>query len=297
MVRAIIVFMTAGIMLATTTRGLHAQSGTATNCPGEEASTSRSSVVGARVPCERGTHGATHGHDSGVVFQQDFQGSTSVSGHVSATDPGTGQFDDISAEATGGTFHITQGRLQLVRAGSSEGDNDAGISRWTDLAGPPTTLHLSFDVGVSDWTAAPFQTGAMLLSVGNRTGFSDYGSGEVAISNFHTLGVKGEGPGQFVIMAGGGRSPLLAANGTLHRVELFLNRSGAAATYRGPDGALRKLRNNGVALWVNGAAVVVDADAGSGSESTLTDLRIRWSSADNGTWTLDNFLIRSAFPQ
>ncbi|HLL55269.1 MAG TPA: right-handed parallel beta-helix repeat-containing protein, partial [Myxococcaceae bacterium] len=84
-----------------------------------------------------------------TVFSQDFQSSTTVGAYVNATSPGVGQFNDISAEATGGSWSINGGRLQLVRTGSSATDNDAGVTRWTDFAGPPTVLHVSFDVGVS----------------------------------------------------------------------------------------------------------------------------------------------------
>lgn len=232
-----------------------------------------------------------------IVLQQDFQGSGSISSYVDAGAPDTGQFNDLSSEATGGTWSVDQGRLRLVRAGSSTADNDAGITRWTDLAGPPMVLHATFDLGVSDWTVSPFQSGAMVLSVGKLTGFNDYGNSEVSANTFHTISVKGEGTGQLTIMTSGIKSALLAANGTMHHVELFLNKSGAGASYHASDGSLRSLQSNGVALWVDGAAVVVDGAAANGGSSTLSDLRIRWPTADNGTWMLDNLVLARAFPQ
>lgn len=231
-----------------------------------------------------------------TLLQQDFQSSTSVGSYVSST-PTSGQVNDISAEANGGAWSINQGRLQLARTGSSAADNAAGITRWTDFAGPPALLHVAFDVGVSGWTSSPFQSGAMGLSIGAIAGFSDYSNGNVAAATFHTISVKGEGVGQFSIMSAAAKSALLPADGTLQHVALFLNKSGAAASYRAPDQSLRSLRDNGAALWVNGAPVVVDDVAASGTSSALTDLRIRWATADNGTWLLDNVFIDDVFPQ
>jgi hypothetical protein len=229
-------------------------------------------------------------------IQHDFQSSTSVSSYV-GNPPTNCQFNDISAEATGGTWSVNQGRLQLVRTGSTTADNDAGITRWTDFSGAPAMLHITFDLGVSGWTASPFQSGAMFLSIGAVSGFSDYGNGDVAANTFHNISVKGQGTGQFAVLTTGGQSPLLATDGALHHVALFLNKSGAAASYRAPDGSLRMLQNNGAALWVDGAAVVADGAAANGSSSALTDLRIHWSTPDNGTWSLDNMFIESVFPQ
>jgi dienelactone hydrolase len=230
------------------------------------------------------------------LLEQGFQSSTSVGSYVSPT-PTSGQFNDISAEASGGTWSINQGRLQLVRTGSSTTDSAAGITRWTDFDGPPTLLHVTFDVGVSGWTSSPFQSGAMGLSIGAIAGFSDYSGGGVAAATFHAISVKGEGVGQFSIMSAAAKSALLPANGTLQHVALFLNKSGAAASYRAPDQSMRSLRDSGAALWVNGAPVVVDDIAASGTSSALTDLRIKWSTADNGTWLLDNVFIEDVFPQ
>jgi dienelactone hydrolase len=232
-----------------------------------------------------------------IVFKQDFQSSTSVPTYYNPDSPDIGQFDDIGGHPNGGTFSINQGRLQLVRTGSTATDNDAAITRWTDLAGPPAVLHAAFDVGVSGWTATPYQSGALALSFGRIDDFVPYESGGVAASTFHSITVKGQGVGQFSVSTSGVYSAPLAANGTLHHVDVFLNKSGAAANYRGPDGVVRSLQNNGVALWVNGTAVVLNGAAANGSDSTLTDFRIRWSSPDNGTWVLDNFLFRKALPQ
>ncbi len=192
-----------------------------------------------------------------TVFQQDFQSSTSLSSYEAPTTPDIGQFNDIGGQPNSGTYSINGGRLRLVRTGSSS-DNDAAITRWTDLAGPPAVLHAAFDVGVSGWTATPYQSDAMMFNVGRIDGFLPYDSWGATNRSFQSISVKGKGPGQFSVTASGIESAPLAANGALHHVNLFLNKSGAAANYRGPDGVVRSLQNNGVALWVNGAAVVAN---------------------------------------
>ena len=205
---------------------------------------------------------------SSLVFQQDFQSSTSVSSYENATSPSIGQLNDIGAMANGGTFSINA-----------------------------AVLRVAFDVGVSGWTTTPFQSGAMGLTIGKFDGLLPYDSGGASVGQFHTISVKGQGVGQFSVGTSGIESALLAANGTLHHVDVYLNKSGAAANYRGPDGVVRSLQNNGVALWVNGAAVVTNGAASNGAESALTDFRIRWPHADNGTWVLDNFVMSKALPQ
>ena len=233
---------------------------------------------------------------STTVFQQDFTSSTSLSSFIG--DPASaGQFNDISSEATGGTWSIDQGRLKLARIPSSTPDHVAGITRWTDFVGPPSKLHITFDLGVFDWTTSQFQSGAMFFSVGAISRFSSYENGEVATNTFHTISVKGEGSGQFSVMSATAKSELFPADGTLRHISLFLNKSGAAASYRAPDGTLRTLQNNGAALWVGSAAVVANDAALNGAASSLTDLRIHWDSPADGTWLLDNFFIESTFPQ
>lgn len=222
-----------------------------------------------------------------ALFQQDFQSSTSVASYVNATNPSTGQFNDISTQVNGGTWSIQGGRLQLVRVGGAT-DNDAYITRDTAFPGPPSLLHITFDLGVSDWTLSQFQTAAFRLKAGSGNATSDI---------FGDITVNGEGGGLYSFRAAGVESAPLNADGTLRHVSVFLNKSGAAATYRAPDGTLNSLRANGIALWVDSTPVVADAAAANGSTSSLAELRLLWASSEKATWQLDNFLIRGSFPQ
>lgn len=224
----------------------------------------------------------------GALFQQDFESCDSVDCYVDPTNPNSSQVNDISAQADGGTWSIQGGRLQVVREGSASTVNDAYITRDTDFPGPPSLLHITFDLGASAWTISQWQTGAFVLRIG---------SGNATANIFQALAVSGEGPGLYSFATAGLESTPLSTDGTMHRVALFLNKSGAAASYRAPDGTLRSLRVNGVALWVDSAPVVVDAAATNGSSSTLAEMRLISSNSENATWQLDNFLIRDSFPQ
>jgi hypothetical protein len=233
-----------------------------------------------------------------LVFGQDFSSSGDVNDYVAAVEPGTSKFNHVGAELNGGAFSINAGRLQLVRAGSgSNADNDAGLTRFTDFVGPPSMLHVSFDLGVSRWTSSVFQTGAFCLDFGRFSSVFDYGSGGQLSNLFNWLCVTGKGPGRFALDTGGVQSTPLDANGTLYPISYFLNKSSANTTYRGPDGSLNLLRPNGVSVWVGRARVIDNVPAYNGSTSALTDMRLRWGTPDNATWQLDNFVIRSTLPQ
>jgi len=239
-----------------------------------------------------------HSSSGGLVFSQDFASSSNVGGYVDASQPGTSKFNHIGGDVAGGTWSINAGRLQLVRTGSTvDADNDAGLTRSTDFAGPPSVLHVSFELGASGWTASPYQSNAFCLDLGNFTSTFDYGGAGPAGNVFNALCVTGKGPGKFAWVTGGVQSTSLDADGTLYRVSYFLNKSGASTTYRGPDGSTKTLQANGVSVWVGTALLLNDVAASNGSTSALTDLRLRWGSPDNATWQLDSFVIRNALPQ
>lgn len=232
-----------------------------------------------------------------AVFAQDFQSSFVVTDYVSATAPGVGQFNDVSAETQGGTWSITPGgRLQLQRTGASSTDNDASLTRHTDLAGPPSVLHLRFSLSVAGWTASAYQSAAWVLEVGRASGLLDGNLGLPATDVFQALSIQGRGPGSFAFVLNGVLSPSFRADGTVYAVCLLLNRSGSARTYAGPDGSTRTLEANRVALWVDGAPLFDNVAASAGATSALSDFRMRWSQPENGTWTVDDFVARSVLP-
>lgn len=237
-----------------------------------------------------------YGAASNTVFSQNFSSASTVGAYVNATSPDSGQLNDISAEATGGAWSIANGRLQLVRGASSATDNDAGLARWTDLAVAPSVLHVGFDIGVSGWTSSQFQNDAFCLDIGNFSGAFDYNSAGAAGNVFNALCIDGAGAGTYSLNTAAGNSGTLQADGTMYRISYFLNRSSTAVSYRGPDGSLRSLQPNHVTVWLDSAVAFDDVAASAGTSSDLTDFRMRWSQANNGTWMLDNIAIASTLP-
>jgi hypothetical protein len=236
------------------------------------------------------------GAASNAVFSQNFSSSTTVGAYANPGSPSNGQLNDISAEATGGTWSIANGRLQLVRGASSTADNDAGLARWTDLAAAPSVLHVRFDIGVLGWTNSQFQNDAFCLDLGNFSSGFDYDSAGASSNVFNALCIDGAGSGAYTLNTAGGNSTPLRADGTMYRISYFLNRSGATVSYRGPDGSLRSLQPNRVAVWLDGGLRFDDVAAFAGTSSGLADFRMRWGQANNGTWMLDNLAIASTLP-
>jgi hypothetical protein len=232
-----------------------------------------------------------------IAFTQSFSGSSALADYVNATGPAIGQFNDISAKPNGGTFSITGGRLQMVRAGSSATDNDAGVMRWTDFGCSPSVLHVAFKLSVANWTASTFQNDAFCLDIGSFGGFIDHGSAGPLTNVFNTLCVDGKGSGKFAFDTAGTQSAQFNADGTQVAVAYFLNESGSAKSYRGPDGVVRSLGANSVAAFAGTTLLFDNVAASNGDASALTDMHLRWGHSDNGTWTLDDLVIRAALPQ
>jgi hypothetical protein len=229
-----------------------------------------------------------------VIFSQDFSSSTVVSNYV-GSDPG--DFDDISAEVDGGTWSISGGRLVLNRTGASSTDNDAGLTL-LDFPCSPTVLHVSFSLAVSGWSASQYQTGAVCFDIGSFTGVFDYTSGGALGNVFNGVCVKGQGPNSFTLSTEGVlASTNYPANGTAIAVSYFLNKSGAAKSYKGPDGVTRSLAANSVSVWAGSTLLLDNIAASNGSSSALTDLRVRWGQPEDALWSLDDLVIRAALPQ
>ena len=242
--------------------------------------------------------GAYEYQQSSGAFSQDFSSSSSLPPYINATSPSSSQFNSLGAEATGGTWSVQGGRLQLVRQGVSGADSGAGLERWADLGASPELLYVRFDVGVSNWTLSRSQNDALCFDVGNFTAHIDYSSAGPTVNVFNSLCVDGRGSGTFGLETRGVSSAAsYNADGTMYPVQYFLNKSPAPAAYRGPDGMLYQLDAGRIAVWVGTTRQIDNTLAANGSNSALSDFRVRWGQPDNGTWLLDNMAIRTSFPQ
>lgn len=227
------------------------------------------------------------------VFRQDFNRQHSTAPFVSAT-PNTGQFNDISAESGGGTWTVLSARLQLTRTGNTSSSNGAGLTRTTSFAGSPTTLAMKFDFSVD---ANQWQSGAMTVDIGKITSVTDYNNTTPDADTFARLMINLNGSNTFKFQLNGTTSQAVySANGTMHSVSAYLNKSGSAKSYLTPTGVIRSLNNNSIDLWIGTTLLFGNAPALNSTTSNLNNLRMRFASGDTGTWKLDNFLVHNALP-
>lgn len=243
------------------------------------------------------------------LLTQDFAATTTLGSYINATNPGRGQFTDISAEASGGTWSIANGALRLVRTGDPGNANGAGITRKIGFAPEsPGMLCLRIDVTVA---ANMWQNNALILELGNFTNISgDYNSWTPDADTFGRLTFDLAGSHGFKLKTAGVSSgTVFKADGvTVHTLSCFFNQTGFTQTYRAPNGSVKSLGNNCVAVWITrpvttqlvgelmleSIAVHDNLPAIAGANSTLNNVRLRWSSPDNGTWRLDNLRVENA---
>lgn len=229
------------------------------------------------------------------IFDQDFGSSTYYTAYYNASTPTADQFNDIGTETGGGTWSIANGRLQIARAGISGGTNGAGFTRFTDFAGPPSVLCMTCDFGV---TVNQSQSGVMNLEFSKLTGTQDYNNTTPSTNVFANIGVNAQGSSTFKLtVSGSTAAPTYSGNGVVYPLAIYLNKSGTAQSYRGPDGQPQTLNSNAVSLWVSGSAALLNIPASNGATSALTDMRVRFPQTDSGTYFFDNIMIYKCLPQ
>jgi hypothetical protein len=225
-----------------------------------------------------------------TLLNQDFSSSTIVSNYVNLSAPNSGQFNSIMAGANAGTWSINGGGLQIVRTGSWAADNKANVTRSTDFSGPPTVMTLSFDLGIN---LNSWQSNSMSFAVGKIDAPQDY---DINANTFFYFQINGASNNLFKFEAGGTLSTTFPANGTVHHVTIFLNKSGTSKIYQGLDNTSKTLSNNSVALWVGTTCLYDNIAAGNGAQSTLNDFHFLWGAGENGTYKLDNINVVDTLP-
>lgn len=226
------------------------------------------------------------------LFNQPFSSSTTVSSYVNATAPGANQFNDISAEANGGTWSITSGRLQLVRTGATGATNGAGLTRFTDLSGGGSVFALvKFKLSMANFNTS---TDLAKLTMGSLTGLQDYNSTTLESLTSGELVIKGDGNNvfRFLMNQNTTSTTTFPANGTDVTVQWYLNCSGSTKSYTGPDGSARTLNNNAASLWVGTTLLLENiAKPSSFAATGVTDFRLRLDTSYAITLTMDDLTI------
>ncbi len=226
------------------------------------------------------------------VFSQNFSSSTTLSNYINLSSPTTGQFNAIQAQSCGGTWSINgSNQLQIVRIGAST-NASASFNRTTDLAGPPTVLQVSFDLGV---TVNQALASIMTFQV-NHLHTVQYG-GANGVDQFASLNVDGAGANKIKFDVGGSQSTTAySANGTINTINWYLNKSGSTQSYHGPDGSSQSLNNASTSLWVGNTKLFDNSAATNGSTSTMGDFIGYFTKTDTATYLIDNIVINSALP-
>lgn len=219
---------------------------------------------------------------SGQLLQQDFSSSTTVGTYANAT-PSNGQWDAISTSGGGTVLSINttgSNKMRFVRTG-----NAGAMSRPTNFSPTPGTMMYRFDMALSGNSAAT--TSAAVWQVGS--GFGTANSSESNANTYARIAINITATaGQFVI-----RDISNSTNGGTYAgaqtILWVMNNSGAATTYRAPDGTNESLANDRADVWIGTTREFNDVAIQTTSQ-TMTDLKFSWANG-NGTIDQDNFLI------
>ncbi|WOO40974.1 Ig-like domain-containing protein [Rubellicoccus peritrichatus] len=210
----------------------------------------------------------------GTLFSQDFEGSTTVGDYVSTT-PDSGQFDDISAEASAGTWSIANGQLQITRLGSS---NDAGLSRVNDaLLDDPDLLKFSMELVISNVPSTWSEL--LVIELGDWSGVADYGSGGNVSYLFERMQIKGDDTGEYKILIDGQASSVITADGSVKQLNWYINNGASTTSYTGLESVnpiLHNLAAGTADVWMDDVLVLSAIPVG--SAAAINDFRIRLSS-------------------
>lgn len=233
----------------------------------------------------------------GDFFRQDFNSSTSVSSYSSASkNLGTGIFNDLGAEANGGTWSVNNGMLQIVRPGGTSSLLASFLRSYT-LDGPPSGVAvIGFDIALPSSPNTFSTFGAFSLGLFlNSTNTLTFGVGYV---NRNTdLEIRGAGTNKFTFRVNATTSTTsFLSNGTVYSAKWFVNSSAVAQSYLAPDGSSQTVNSDCSDLWVGTLKVIANAAKNSGYKSRhLGSFHFYLNSADPLTVRLDNLAV-SDFP-
>lgn len=226
---------------------------------------------------------------SSAIFMQTFDASALVGDYYDASSPSANQFNDISAEADGGTWSINSGELTLVRSGLSTSESGAGFMRYTDLPGSPQVLKVEFDLSVQNINN---YMDIAYLRFGDFTQLFDYSNTVPSVDSTFELTIKGGGPGVFRFRLDNTNSSTYLADGTRLHVVWYLNASGATINYIGPDDAAHSIDNLMNSLWVDGVLLFDNVNRNPNYLNTgLADFYFRFTTNQAATIKVDNLAI------
>src|SRR5690606_32678320 len=183
-----------------------------------------------------------------VLFEQNFNSSSSVTAYVATGSAGPNLLNDISPQSGTNAWSIDGGKLKGTHTSTSV---SPGFARDTDLPGDPKFALLEFDFsmsGFSTWSAAGMIYMGQMTSAPNNTGNSVCPSTVSA-----ELEIKGYGTSGYNIVVSGSQTGQIANPAQEKTISIYINKTGSTQTYTGPDNVSgRTLSDNSISIFVAG---------------------------------------------
>ena len=229
---------------------------------------------------------------SSAIFLQNFESSALVADYQAAT-PGPNQFNDISAEADGGTWSVTSGVLTLDRTGSSASTHDAGFANFSDPIGDPAVVKFAMDLSLAQVPTTWSEL--FVLELGDWSSQGDYSSGGSYADIYQRLQIKGSSTDAYKLVIGGLSSAAYPADGQLRTMTWYINKSGVGTSYVGPDAQTYSLADATSDIWVGTSREIIALPYGPFSGQEIQDFRVRVPSSFDITLGFDNITIEDSF--
>ncbi len=238
-------------------------------------------------------------------FYQNYSGTTDYHAYFDPSQPSRGQFNDISAESLGGTWTVTQGRLQLVHPASAynTANNAAGFALFSG-SNPPQVAEYKFKLSVND--SANTYTNLGLIDVGPISTAASYKTKTPNSSIASQMIISGSGVASdnktklYCLKVNGVSSPTFS--GSEVTVAWMLNHSGTTVTYNGFDSTTHTLAPGTSDVWLNGALAIVNVvHSSTFTAPTLGGLRFQTPAsginpAVQTTFTFDDVAVVDSLP-
>lgn len=235
---------------------------------------------------------------AGIVFQQDFSSSNTLGDYISAT-PNDGQFHDISADGALNTVALSGGHvvfdMEPDTNGSTAPNPNAGMLR-ADMSNTTGLMSLKMVFTYTRETAASNFGPGPSIQIGDfPTTATNYRS-SVTADRFDEILFRRNGANNFWVELNDSTDRVQTPFGQATEITYFLNDSGSAASYVGPDGVTRSLNADAVALFVGTTLVAHNHAATNGASSDLTGFRFIGIDGGSATdFAIDSILIRDDF--
>jgi len=219
-----------------------------------------------------------------TYFEQNFSAGGTPASYVSST-PNSAQVNGLS----GLSATITNNAVQFTRPTDA---NTGYISRSSNFAGTPTSLHVQFSFEVISSDPSVTGTSAVMFYIG-----SGFNSGPTNPNNGDTYARLGialapTGSGQFqvrTVPSGGGGTASASFSGR-HTITFATNNSGAALKYVSPTGVMEAIPDDTYDIWIGTTKFANDQPVLTASQ-TINNFKFRLNDGV-GVMQIGNIIMR-----